>query len=66
MGADDGAQQGRLAHAVATHHAGNRADFRSDRDLPQGNRRAVVQIDVFDFQHQRPRYTSTTLGSSLT
>ena len=47
----DGAQQGRLADAVAAEHAGDLAGRGGQRHATQGLRRAVVQVDGFDAQH---------------
>ena len=49
MRAGDCPQQGGLADPVAPHDAGDRADFHRDGDFPKRDRRAVVEIDFFDF-----------------
>ena len=52
MGAGNRSQQGGLADPVAPHHAGDGADLHRDGDFPKRDRRAVMQIDFLDFQHQ--------------
>ena len=49
--ADDGAQQRRLADAVAAKHAQDSSDFGLERHRAQRLRRAIEEIDAIDVQH---------------
>ena len=55
MLADDGAQQAGFADAVAAEDAGDLADLGVERNAAERLRRAVMEVDVFYFEHHEPR-----------
>ena len=58
---EDGAQQGRLAHPVATQHAGDGTRLGLHADRPQGVRGTIKQVDLLDPQHGHLQRRSPSL-----